>query len=91
MLLCIMVLLSQMLCILTLVTPSLKLILSNAPPPPYIENDRLIPFIEQHGRIISDIRYLKTSLKGKELQHVVSFRRQVFILPFEPGVDINSL
>ena len=65
-----------------LVTPSLKLILSNVPP--YIGNYRLIPFIEQHGRIISD------SLKKKELQHVVSFRRQVSILPFEAGVDINQ-
>ena len=71
-----------------LVTPSLKLILSNVPP--YIGNDRLIPFIEQHGRIISDTRYLKASLKRKDLQHVVSFRRQVSILPFEAGVDINQ-
>ena len=71
-----------------LVTPSLKLILSNVPP--YIGNDHLIPFIEQHGRIISDIRDLKASLKTKELQHVVSFRRQVSILPFEAGVDINQ-
>ena len=73
-----------------LVTPLLKLILSNVPPPPYIRNDRLIPFIEQHGRIISDIRYLKASLKREKLQHVVSFRRQVSILPFEAGVDINQ-
>ena len=71
-----------------LVTPSLKLILSNGPP--YIGNGRLIPFIEQHGRIISDIRYLKASLKRKELLHVVSFRRQVYNLPFEAGVDINQ-
>ena len=71
-----------------LVTPSLKLILSNDPP--YIGNDRLIPFIEQHGIIIRHIRYLKASLKRKELQHVVSFIRQVSILPFEPGVYINQ-
>ena len=50
-------------------TPSLKLILSNVPSP-FIGNERLIPFIEQHGKIISDICYLKASLKRKELQHV---------------------
>ena len=71
----------------SLVTPSLKLILFNAPL--YIGNDRLTHFIEQHGKIISDIRYLKAGLKRKEL-HVVSFTRQGSILPFEPGVDINQ-
>lgn len=66
-----------------MVKTSTKVIISNIPP--HLPNDVLYPIIEPLGNVVSGIRPISLGMKNPKLKHVVSFRRQVYIL-LHPGV-----
>lgn len=72
-----------------MVKTSTKVIISNIPP--HLPNDVIYPILQPLGNIVSGIRPISLGIKNPKLKHVISFRRQVYIL-IKPGVlDDNQL
>lgn len=70
-----------------LVTPAKRLVLSNVCPS--IPHDVLINSIKSLNlKPVSPITFLKAGIPGEEFSHILSFRRQLYILPPE---DENKL
>lgn len=61
-----------------LMNPAKKIILSNLPP--FISDDVLLKELSRHGQIVSAMKMLPSGCKSAKLKHVVSFRRQVFMI-----------
>ena len=61
-----------------LVNPAKKVILSNLPP--FISNEALERELSRHGQIVSAMKFLSSGCKSARVKHVVSFRRQVYII-----------
>ncbi|MGH0118482.1 UNVERIFIED_CONTAM: hypothetical protein FKN15_016817 [Acipenser sinensis] len=72
---------------LPLSTPLRKVVLSNVPP--FIPNAVIERELARYGKIMSPIRMIPQGCKNPEVKHVMSFRRQVFVLPHNPGQDLN--
>ncbi|MGH0123331.1 UNVERIFIED_CONTAM: hypothetical protein FKN15_067780, partial [Acipenser sinensis] len=72
---------------LPLSTPLRKVVLSNVPP--FIPNAVIERELARYGKIMSPIRMIPLGCKNPEVKHVMSFRRQVFVLPHNPGQDLN--
>lgn len=64
--------------VIPLVQPAKKIILSNVPP--FIKDDLLIAELSRHGKIVSQMRKVPLGCKSPLLKHVVSFRRQIFMV-----------
>lgn len=64
--------------VIPLVQPAKKIILSNVPP--FIRDELLITELSRHGKIVSQMRKVPLGCKSPLLKHVVSFRRQVFMV-----------
>ncbi len=61
-----------------LVNPAKKIVLSQVPP--FISNEMLERELVRHGQLMSPIRSFSLGCKSPKLRHVVSFRRQVFMI-----------
>lgn len=64
--------------VLPLSSPSKKVILSNVPP--FISNDSLERLLGRYGKILMPIKMIPLGVKNPDLKHVMSFRRQTFMI-----------
>lgn len=64
--------------VLPLSSPSRKVILSNVPP--FISNDSLERLLGRYGKILMPIKMIPLGVKNPDLKHVMSFRRQTFMI-----------
>lgn len=67
-----------------LVNPAKKILLSNVPP--FIKDDVLERELSRYGQFVSAIKKIPVGCKSPLLKHVVSFRRQAFMV-LKQGVD----
>jgi len=59
--------------------PSMKVLLSNIPP--FIKNEQVKAALEQYGTVVSKITFIPVRFKDHITKHILSFRRQLFIIP----------
>ena len=64
--------------VVPLVHPARNIILSRVPP--FISNEMLQRELERHGQLMSPVKLIPLGCKPPHLRHVVSFRRQVFMV-----------
>lgn len=64
--------------VLPLSSPSKKIILSNVPP--FVKKNTLEEILRRFCKLVSPIKLISLGCKNPELKHVVSFRRQVFMI-----------
>lgn len=64
--------------VLPLSSPSKKVVFSNVPP--FIKNETLEQLLQRYGKIISPIKMIPLGCKNAEIKHVMSFRRQAFMI-----------
>ena len=82
------VILRNTLCpVLPLSSPSRKVIISNVPP--FIKDELILKELERYGRVVSSIRKISLGCKSPLLKHLVSFRRQVYMVLRNSGEDLN--
>lgn len=70
--------------VLPLSSPSKKVILSNVPP--FINDDILVQELSRYGKLVSSIKKIPLGCKSPLVKHLVSFRRQVFMV-LKNGID----
>lgn len=70
-----------------LVNPAKKIILSNLPP--FISDEMLERELSRHGQIVSAMKMLPSGCKSAKLKHVVSFRRQVYMVLKNDNDELN--
>lgn len=68
-----------------LVIPVTKIIISNVPP--FLKNESLEK--NQFGKLVFSIKDIPLGCKNSSIKHVLSFRRQVFVLLNDPNQVIN--
>ncbi len=64
--------------VLPLSNPSRKVVLSNVPP--FIKDDVLVQELSGYGKLVSSIKKIPLGCKSPLVKHLVSFRRQVFMV-----------
>lgn len=64
--------------VLPLSSPAKKVILSNVPP--FVKNEKLEQILQRYGKIVSSIKMIPLGCKNPDIKHVMSFRRQVFMI-----------
>ena len=72
--------------VMPLASPSKKVVLSNCPP--FIRDELLEVELSRHGKIVSPIKKVSSGCKSPVLQHVVSHRRQVFMV-LKDSAELN--
>ncbi|KAG8002322.1 Transposon TX1 uncharacterized 82 kDa protein [Nibea albiflora] len=70
-----------------LVNPAKRIIVSNIPP--FISDTVLERELSRHGKIVSAMKMLPSGCKSPKLKHVVSFRRQVFMVLTNDEDELN--
>lgn len=70
-----------------LVNPAKKVLISNVPP--FIKDETLERELSRHGQIVSTIKKIPLGCKSPLLKHVVSFRRQVYMVLKSNLEDLN--
>lgn len=79
--------------VLPLWSPSKKVVLSNVPP--FVKNECLEQILQRYGKIVSPIKMIPLGCKTPEIKHVMSFRRQAFMIlnshsdPINVSVKLN--
>ncbi len=72
--------------VMPLMQPAKKVVLSNVPP--FIKDEVIGRELGRHGKIVSQIKKITLKSKSAELKHVVTFRRQVYMI-LNNGQDLN--
>jgi hypothetical protein len=80
---------NQMIDVAHMIKPATKMILSNVPP--FIPNHLITKELEQYGQVVGRLRTIPLGCKAESLRHVMSFRRQGFILLRGGTRNINGL
>ncbi|XP_036067059.1 uncharacterized protein LOC118598465, partial [Oryzias melastigma] len=75
--------------VMPLSQPATKITLSNVPP--FISDGFLIRELSKHGKVVSPVRKVLSGCKSPLLKHIVSHRRQVFMILYNKGEDFNSV
>ena len=73
--------------VLPLSSPSKKVIISNVPP--FINDNLIEDKLSGYGRLVSSIRKISLGCKSTLLKHVVSFRRQVYMVLDNGEEELN--
>ncbi|KAE8277540.1 Transposon TX1 uncharacterized 82 kDa protein ORF 1 [Larimichthys crocea] len=73
--------------VLPLVNPAAKVIISNAPP--FIKNESITRELSRYGQVVSHMQMVSLGCKSAKLKHVVSHRRQVYMVLKDPTTDLN--
>lgn len=68
-------------------TPANRVTIANIPP--FIPDEVLITQLSRHGKIVSPIRKLPSGCKSPLLKHVVSHRRQVYMILNKKDEELN--
>lgn len=69
-----------------LMNPSKRITLSNVPP--FIKDDELARVLSRYGQLVSAFKKIPVGCKSLHLKHVMSFRRQVFMV-LKQGVSFK--
>lgn len=75
--------------VLSLVSPAKKIMISNVPP--FLKNEMLEKELGRHGKLVSPIKMIPISSKSPHLKHVMSFRRQVLMIPKKSNEELNLI
>jgi len=59
-------------------TPAKKIMISNIPP--FVKDEMIVQELSRHGKIVSPIKKIPLGCKSPLVKHLVSFRRQVFMI-----------
>lgn len=70
-----------------LTQPAARITLSNVPP--FISDEFLLQKLSRHGKVVSPIRKLLSGCKSPLLRHVVSHRRQVYMILNNRAEEFN--
>ncbi|KAM9738114.1 uncharacterized protein ACNS7B_013564 [Menidia menidia] len=70
-----------------LILPAAKVTLSNVPP--FISDEFLIKELSRHGKVVSPLKKVPTGCKSPLLKHVVSHRRQLFMILNRKDEELN--
>ena len=73
--------------VLPLSQPATKVVLSNVPP--FITDEFLSRELSRHGKVASPIRKLLSGCKSPLLKHVVSHRRQLYMILNNRNEELN--
>ncbi|KAI3363856.1 hypothetical protein L3Q82_001457 [Scortum barcoo] len=73
--------------VLPLTQPATKVILSNVPP--FITDEFLSRELSRHGKVVSPIRRILSGCKSQLLKHVVSHRRQLYMILNHRGEELK--
>ena len=73
--------------VLPLVSPARRITLSNVPL--FFRNEVLERELGRHGQIVSPVKMIHLGCKSPLLKHVVSFRRQVFMIVKNETSELN--
>ena len=73
--------------VLPLSQPATKVVLSNVPP--FISDEFLSRELSRHGKIVSPIRKILSGCKSPLLKHVVSHRRQLYMILNKRDEELN--
>ncbi|KAM4579169.1 uncharacterized protein V3H82_008444 [Fundulus diaphanus] len=73
--------------VLPLVQPDTKVILSNVPP--FVSDEFLVKELSRHGKLVSPIRKILSGCKSPLLKHVVSHRRQLYMILNKRDEELN--
>ncbi|KAG5872678.1 hypothetical protein JTB14_011977 [Gonioctena quinquepunctata] len=72
-----------------LVSPTKQIIISNIPP--YISHDLAENAIKNLGlQLTSPVSFLRAGIPGDEYSHILSFRRQVYVLPPSDDFELQT-
>ncbi|KAG5885279.1 hypothetical protein JTB14_005816 [Gonioctena quinquepunctata] len=72
-----------------LVSPTKRIIISNIPP--YISHDLAENAIKNLGlQLSSPVSFLRADIPGDEYSHILSFRRQVYVLPPSDDFELQT-
>ncbi|KAM4543369.1 uncharacterized protein V3H82_021258 [Fundulus diaphanus] len=70
-----------------LTQPATRVILSNVPP--FISDEFLVKELSRHGRVVSPVKKILSGCKSPLLTHVVSHRRQLFMILNNRDEELN--
>lgn len=70
-----------------LVSPTVKVIISNVPP--FIPDEDIQRELSRYGKFASGIKMVPLGCKHESLKHVLSFRRQVFMFLNAPTLNVS--
>lgn len=73
--------------VMPLVQPAKRITLSNVPP--FIKDDTLERELSRHGKIMSKMKKVPIRCNSPSLQHVVSFRRHVYMILNNENEELN--
>ena len=73
--------------VLPLTQPATKVVLSNVPP--FISDEFLSRELSRHGKVVSPLRMIPSGCKSPLLKHVVSHRRQLYMILNKRDEDLN--
>ncbi len=59
-------------------TSAKKIVLSNVPP--FVKDEIIVQELSRYGKIVSPIKKIPLGCKSPLVKHLVSFRRQVFMI-----------
>ncbi len=59
-------------------TPAKKIMISNVPP--FVKDEMIVQELSRYGKIVSPIKKIPLGCKSPLVKHLVSFRRQVFMI-----------
>ncbi len=72
--------------VMPLMQPAKKILVSNVPP--YIKDEVIERELARHGKVVSKIKKIALNCKSVQLKHVVTFRRQVYMI-LNNGQELN--
>lgn len=64
--------------VLPLSCPTKKVVISNVPP--FVKSEKLEEILQRYGKLMGSIKMIPLGCKNAELKHVMSFRRQAFMI-----------
>ncbi|KAM4585691.1 uncharacterized protein V3H82_004667 [Fundulus diaphanus] len=70
-----------------LTQPATRVILSNVPP--FISDEFLVKELSRHGKVVSPVKKILSGCKSPLLKHVVSHRRQLFMILNNRDEELN--
>jgi len=70
-----------------LTQPATKIILSNVPP--FVSDEFLVRELSRHGKVVSPVKKILSGCKSPLLKHVVSHRRQLFMILNKRDEELN--
>ena len=73
--------------VIPLAQPATKVVISNVPP--FITDEFLSRELSRHGKIVSPVKKIMSGFKSKLQQHVVSHRRQLYMILNKRNEELN--